>query len=665
VLALAHGAWAPALGDVRFWLLAALVLVGELLPIRFPVRDRYDDVTMSATFAVAVLVAFGAGPALAVYALASLVADLRDRASAMNVLFNVAQYTISLGSGAAVLAILDAPAPVSDVTVVLPQVLAAVLVVFAVNHGLAGSAAALFGGQAVLSYLRRSATLHAWTDGFLIVLAPVVVAAAGASPWLVPLLLFPMLASYLGGKQALLSNHRALHDQLTDLPNRVLLGRRVDDAVADARRCDTRVAVMLVDLDDFKAVNKTLGHSRGDVLLRMIAPRLAAVLDPGDTLARLGGDDFAVVRTGIRDAADAHRTAAMVLEALDAPFEMDGLDLDARASLGLAIYPDHGASAEVLLSHADVALSRAKEDGTVIEIYAAEHDDYSLDRLVLAGQLRRGIARGELVLHYQPKVSLRDGRPQGVEALVRWDHPQLGLLMPGGFIPLAEHTGLIASLTEWVIDSAVRQCAAWRRAGLQVQMSVNLSARTLLNDDLPERVGVLLAGWDLPPQALKLEITESKIVADLRRARRVLGRLHGMGVEGAIDDFGTGYSSLAQLQQLPVTEIKVDQAFVRRMDVQPNDAAIVRSTIELGRNLGLMVTAEGVENEAVRVQLRGMGCDLAQGYHVCPPVPADVCGRALRAALDASSAGLAALPRDPQARNVGHGSPTGRFRHHE
>ena len=455
IVALLQGGWVEAAGDVRFWLLAGLVLVGELLPIRLPIRDHFDDVTMSAAFAVAVLLVFGLGPAVAVYALASVLADVRDRASGLNVLFNAAQYTLSIGAGAVVLVALGAGAPTPDVVGELPAVLGASLAVFTVNHGLAGTAVALFGGRRVLTYLRESATLHAWTDGFLIATAPIVVAAADRSPWLVPLFLFPMLASYLGGKQAVLSNHRALHDGLTDLPNRALLGRRLDEAVGAAGRARTRVAVMLIDLDDFKAVNKTLGHSRGDILLMALVPRIAAALGPSDTLARLGGDDFAVVK-GVRDVEHARATADRLREALDAPFQVDGLDLDVRASLGFAIFPEHGDSADVLLSHADVALSRAKDEATGVEGYAAEHDDYSLDKLVLAGQLRRGIERGELVLHYQPEVSLRDGIPHGVEALVRWEHPQLGLLGPAGFIPLAEHTGLIGRLTDWVVDAAIR-----------------------------------------------------------------------------------------------------------------------------------------------------------------------------------------------------------------
>jgi diguanylate cyclase (GGDEF)-like protein len=385
----------------------------------------------------------------------------------------------------------------------------------------------------------------------------------------------------------------------------------------------------LLDVDDFKAINDTLGHEFGDVVLIEIARRLREALGRQEMLARLGGDEFAVVVPG--GLAQAEAAAHRLLAALDPTMEIDGLLLHTAASIGLAGFPQHGTSARELLRHADVALYCAKASGADVRVYAEEYDEYSIDRLALAAQLRRGIARDELVVHYQPKAPLRGGPALAVEALVRWNHPQLGRVGPGGFVPLAEQTGLIKPLTEWVLASALRQCELWRREGLQVTVAVNVSTRSLLDHDLPSIIRASLARFDLPATALQLEVTESRIVADLGRARRVLDEIREMGVGIAIDDFGTGFSSLSQLQQLPIDEIKIDRSFVMRMETSRNDAVLVRSIIELARNLGLTVTAEGVETDSARCTLRELGCDLAQGFHTGRPGPADQCGRHLRA----------------------------------
>jgi EAL domain-containing protein (putative c-di-GMP-specific phosphodiesterase class I) len=281
------------------------------------------------------------------------------------------------------------------------------------------------------------------------------------------------------------------------------------------------------------------------------------------------------------------------------------------------------------MRHADVAMYCAKGSDAGFATYAEEDDDYSIDRLALAAQLRRGIERGELVVHYQPKVPLQGGATLALEALVRWNHPQLGCIGPDGFIPLAEQTGIIKPLTEWVMEASLEQCRRWRRAGLEVTVSVNVSTRSLLDHDLPVAIGTMLARLDLHASALQLEITESRIVADLPRARAALDELRAMGVVIAIDDFGTGYSSLSQLQQLPVDEIKIDRSFVTRMETDRQDAVLVHSIIDLGRNLGLRVTAEGVETENVKQVLAELGCDYAQGFHVGRPVIADECTRYL------------------------------------
>jgi diguanylate cyclase (GGDEF)-like protein len=419
------------------------------------------------------------------------------------------------------------------------------------------------------------------------------------------------------------SRYRARHDALTGLPNRVLFGERLKLALHAARRARTHAAVLLLDFDRFKEINDTLGHSSGDRLLRQVGPRLQPMLGAGDTVARLGGDEFGIclAETATTDAAlDVAREIRRVLAS---PFDVGGLALDLEASIGVALFPDHGDDAETLLRRADVAMYRAKSMSAGIELYDPEHDGHSRDRLNLVGDLRRAIEGGELVLHYQPKIDLRTGRTDSVEALVRWEHPTRGLVYPDEFIPLAEHTGLIRPLTDLVIDEAMRQCSVWRAEGLKLAVSVNLSVRTLHDLYLPERVHHALVRHQLPASVLQLEITESTLMVDPQRAVDVVGRLHLQGIQFAIDDFGTGYSSLAYLQRLPVAAIKIDKSFVLGLGRDGTDeAVIVRSTIDLARNLGIQVVAEGVETDLARQRLVELGCDLAQGYLLCRPVPA-------------------------------------------
>ena len=387
---------------------------------------------------------------------------------------------------------------------------------------------------------------------------------------------------------------------------------------------------MIADLDDFKSVNDTLGHAFGDRVLTGVAPRLLRVLGPTTTLGRLGGDEFAVV---LEDAGEgqAATVAGRLIAALERPLEIDGLSIQVAASIGIACYPQHGRSVEELLQHADVALYCAKASQSAFELYAEEEDEYTLDRLALAGQLRRGIERGELVVHYQPKVPLDGSRTRAVEALVRWDHPQLGLVGPDGFVPLAEQTGLITPLTWHVLDAALRQCSLWRCSGLEVRVSVNISTRSLARHRARHDDPRVARRYELDASFLQLEITESRIVADLRRAKSVLDDLRSAGVTIAIDDFGTGFSSLSQLQQLPVDEIKIDKSFVMRMETDANDFVLVRSIVELGRNLGVHVTAEGVESESVARSLSRLGCTYAQGFYHGRPEPAAECRRLILA----------------------------------
>jgi|Tabmets5t2r1_1033131.scaffolds.fasta_scaffold01811_4 diguanylate cyclase (GGDEF)-like protein len=424
-------------------------------------------------------------------------------------------------------------------------------------------------------------------------------------------------------QQAEVNEHQALHDALTDLPNRTLFHDRVQQALATARREHIPAAVMIMDLDRFKEVNDTLGHASGDELLKQVGMRLADSLRESDTVARLGGDEFGVLLPKVVDAEAAVTVARKLRTTLEEPFRLHGLALQMEASIGIALYPDHGADVQSLLQRADVAMYVAKEHPAGCEVYTRERDDYSPDRLTLLTELRRAIDRGELVLHYQPKAHLRTGEIQGVEALVRWEHPLRGMIPPDEFIPPAQKTGVIAPLTLFVLDEALRQCRTWSLQGLELCVAVNLSTRNLLDIHLPDTVNELLARWEVPARLLELEITESTILADPVRAMQILSRLDEMGVRIAIDDFGTGYSSLAYLKRLPVDEIKIDKSFILGMDESENDAVIVRSTIDLGRNLGLRVVAEGVETAKAWSRLAQLGCDIAQGYYLSRPVAAD------------------------------------------
>ena len=445
-------------------------------------------------------------------------------------------------------------------------------------------------------------------------------------------------------RQAEVNEHQALHDALTDLPNRTLFHDRVHQALASARREHVAAAVMIMDLDRFKEVNDTLGHASGDELLKQVGLRLRESLRESDTVARLGGDEFGVLLPKVVDAEAAVAVARKLRTTLEEPFTLHGLALRMEASIGIALFPDHGPDVQSLLQRADVAMYVAKEHPSGCEVYARERDEYSPDRLTLLTELRRAIDRGQLFLHYQPKADLRTGDIQGVEALVRWQHPERGMIPPDEFIPPAQKTGVITPLTMFVLDEALRQCRTWALQGMELCVAVNLSTRNLLDVHLPDTVGELLARWEVPARLLELEITESTILADPVRAMEILSRLDEMGIRLAIDDFGTGYSSLAYLKRLPVDELKIDKSFILGMEESENDAVIVRSTIDLGRNLGLRVVAEGVETAKAWNRLLSLGCDIAQGYYLSRPVPADQLSEWLRE--------RAAKPRERRLRSA-------------
>jgi diguanylate cyclase (GGDEF)-like protein len=414
----------------------------------------------------------------------------------------------------------------------------------------------------------------------------------------------------------------ALYDALTGLANRRLFQDRLEQAFLSAQRNATGFALMLLDLDRFKEINDTLGHQTGDAVLEHLAERLKDVARASDTVARLGGDEFALVLQGAADSASALFVAERIRRALDDPFVVDGMTLQLETSIGIAIFPRHGEDAEQLLKHADIALYASK-DSHVPVVYATEHDQHSADGLGLVAQVPKALENGELVVHYQPEVDLETGETRRVEALVRWHHPERGLLLPEAFIPLARQSALVRPITRFVLDAALAQCRAWQDAGIDVGVAVNLAGRDLADSRLEEEVSDALRRWKVEPELLELEIPESAIISERERLQKMLARLSERGVRVAVDDFGSGYASLGHLKQLPVDVLKIDESFVQNVGRDREDEAIVRSTIELAHRLGLAVVAEGVESEDVLECLRTLDCDLVQGFFLAHPAPAD------------------------------------------
>lgn len=609
----------------HFAVLVALVILGELLPIKLPRRDEDEELTTSATFSFALLIGSGPAGAVLALALAELFAYFFRAKPLARSTFNIGQSTIALVAAGGVMELFaDVPRSESPffVTTDLPGIFSAMATFFLVNTILTGVWWARRHEVSVLDHLRRDLVFRAGVAGASLALAPVVVVAAEHSLPLIPVFLLPIIALYKGGRQAALSEYQALHDDLTKLPNRVLLHDRISQSILGVDREKSLVAIMLMDLDRFKEVNDTLGHHSGDLLLRQIGPRLRSILRESDTIARLGGDEFAILLPNVVDRPAAVQVADKIKRALDLPFEIQGLKLNIEASIGIAFAPDHGRDVDTLIQRADIAMYVSKGSGSGYAIYTAEQDRHSPNRLLLIGQIRQAMVDQEISLYYQPKASLITGQVTGVEALVRWNHPERGLLSPDEFIPMTENTGLIEPLTLYLIETAVRQCRVWRDAGVELIVSVNVSARSLLDHELPEQIMELLERWNVPPGSLRLEITESTIMEDPVRALAVLDRLHQRKIGLALDDFGTGYSSLSYLKRLPVDELKIDKSFVTNMHTDDDDAVIVRSTIDLGRNLGLEVVAEGVETKEHWDQLIELGCDTAQGYYLSRPIAA-------------------------------------------
>jgi diguanylate cyclase (GGDEF)-like protein/PAS domain S-box-containing protein len=412
--------------------------------------------------------------------------------------------------------------------------------------------------------------------------------------------------------------HQALHDALTGLANRTLFGEQMLRALASAKRTAQSQAVLVVDLDGFKHVNDSLGHDYGDILLRLVGERIAGAMRENDTVARLGGDEFGILLAGVTDLAAAVAVAWKIQKICKPGFAVNAEVVNVSASVGIAMFPEHGNTTAELLQRADAAMYVAKKSGTGYAVFDTAQETDTARRLALLADLRQCIARDELVLHYQPKIDLHTGEISGVEALIRWQHPVQGLLLPASFMPEVENTELIEPVTRWVLNAALRQQEIWRADGVDLTMAVNVSAHSLRqSSNLPEVVAEVIEASDTPPDTLTLELTEGALIE--AHAPQILGRLHQMGQRISIDDFGTGYSSLAYLQRLPVDELKIDRSFITNLSADTNDEVIVRSIIDLAHNLRLSVVAEGVEDAGAMDLLVGYGCDSVQGYHVARP----------------------------------------------
>ncbi|MBA2409151.1 MAG: bifunctional diguanylate cyclase/phosphodiesterase [Gammaproteobacteria bacterium] len=479
----------------------------------------------------------------------------------------------------------------------------------------------------ILGYLMLAIAVARRETGLMELAAAAVLFGAGCFVWAISRISRRMMREML--RLAALEQHRATHDPLTNLPNRQFFEGQLERAIAD-NVAPRRLAVLVMDLDRFKLINKTMGHHYGDTVLQEAGLRLQRSLRITDLVARLGGDDFAVLINPIVDPEHPRIIGQHVAAVLQKPLAVEGRPADVGVSIGVAYHPEHGASHGELIRHAELSMYEAKRRGADVVVYEQTLDSAGRQRLVVLGELRQAIEQQSLVVHYQPQFGAKAGRLTGVEALVRWPHPRLGLLYPEEFIALAEQNGLIGSLNRWVLEVVLDQLAAWHSVGNAMPISTNISAINLQEPDLVQHIADGVRKRGLPPRRLKLEITETAVMSNPDAALAAAKRLSQFGVRFSIDDFGTGYSSLVYLRKLPVSEIKIDRSFIVNVARDHNDAIIVRSTIALAHNLGHWVTAEGIENRQTLELLAAWGCDALQGYFLSPPLPIEALNARLK-----------------------------------
>ncbi len=603
---------------LTFGVLSAGVMLGEMLPIKIPRRGNDEELTLSASFALALLLIGGLGPALLAQSAASIVQDVHSGKPWWRVRFNVGQYTLSMAAAWMMIRLVSTTSLAfshSFAHVQLPVMILGAAAFFVVNTGLVGIAVALYQGVSIGRYFRNNLSFVVFTGGLMLMVAPIVLAVADYSVAIVPLCLAPVVGMYNSISRGARSEHAARHDSLTGLPNRAAFHEAVISAVRD--EC-VPAAILLIDLDRFKEVNDTLGHRCGDLLLVQVAQRFREEIGDEGQIARLGGDEFAIVCPDCgRDGAVG--LAQRIAQSLRRPFELEPMVVDAQASIGIALFPEHGSGVEALLQKADVAMYRAKQTATDLAVYDERHDHHSPAKLALTAELRTAVETDEVVVWYQPELDLRSGEVLSVEALVRWQHPNLGMLSPSSFVQMAEQTNLIKPLTHRVIEIALAQVSEWSAVGLDLVVAVNISPKVLVDRSFAAHIVDALQLAGVPARQLKLEVTESALMSDPVSARAVLEELHDVGVGISIDDFGTGYSSLSYLANLPVSEVKIDRSFVCRMVKGSGERIIVTSTIDLAHHLGMLAVAEGVEDCALLPELSALGCDAAQGFGIGRP----------------------------------------------
>ncbi len=646
VVAAVGTSWSDTVAEVDIWPVAFLVIaaiIGEMRPLTVTRGEQpVETLSTSAPFVLAILAVVGVGPAVVVQALASLGDDLARRRSPQKSLFNISQYVLALLAARAVFDLLSGESffggPVTIDGAHLVSLMVSGLAMMLVNRGLVAVVSAIVTAEPIGRVLREDLGFYASTQFVLLCIGAV--AAAGSDkgvPFLI-LLVAPVVVVYTTTASAIRHAHQASHDSLTGLWNRDRLTRHLDYLLAAAPAVGP--GLILIDLDHFKDINDTLGHPVGDELLKRVAQRLVGALDDSSSAHRLGGDEFAVLVDG--DLAETERLARELLATLGAPVRVGEVELLVRASAGVAVAPAHGLDAQTLMKRADIALYQAKLDRDRMITYSDDLDVNTVERLQLLADLRGAIDSGQLGVAFQPQVDLLTDRTVGVEALIRWEHPTRGSVPPDRFIPLAENSGLITTLTAYVLQQALQSLAEWRAAGFDVRLAVNLSTRHLSDLALPGQVSDTLVRYDVPARSLTLEVTETGIMSDPSRAGIVIGALRRLGVAIAVDDYGTGHASLTYLKRLEVDELKIDRSFVSDMGDDPSDYIIVRSTIALAHDLGLRVVAEGIEDETTARSLRDLGCGVGQGFWLGMPTSSAAILARLAAETDAHARGQAA-----------------------
>lgn len=627
----------PSTVEARVWpalgIVTLLVLGGELVPLLSGRREDPMGVAWSTPFAFAALLYADVVVAAVLYCGATVVNGLLTRKAAYRWAFNAAQYALSLLAAERVLAGFGIHASVADPWAPtsmrdLLACLMAAIAFFVVNEVLVAAVVGALEGRTLRAELTGSLRFEAAVNGSQLLLGPLVAVVMLHAPLLTALAVVPVAAVQRSAAGSLESRRAAAHDHLTGLPNRGhfnhVLQQSVRRAVEGARLGTGGLALFVLDLDRFKDVNDVLGHPVGDRALCEVAVRLRAAVPQAEVIARLSGDEFAFLVEDVRDPAVALEIAGRVGRALGEPFpQPSGHLIDLDASIGIALAPVHGTDVDTLFSRADIAMYQAKRNSTVAAVFSVPEGPVAVTRLGVITSLRRALDRGELLLHFQPKVELRTGGLAGVEALVRWHHPGGEMVSPDDFIPVAEQSGLMPRLTANVLDMALAQCSAWRSAGRHVPVAVNVSLRDMLQDGFTHSIATALLRHDLPPAMLTLEVTERVLAGDLAQVRATMLELQSLGVHLSMDDFGTGWASLQLLRQLPVDEVKLDRTFVTGALDSATDLAIVAMVTRLAHELGMTVVAEGVESREVFDRLAALGCDQAQGWHVARPMPAE------------------------------------------